>query len=25
MTIIESIAERIGAIRYDGLPSEAVH
>src|SRR3954452_5194683 len=24
MTIIEGIAERIGAIRYDGLPSDAV-
>ena len=25
MTIIEGIAERIGAIRYAGLPAEAVH
>jgi 2-methylcitrate dehydratase PrpD len=25
MTIIEGIAERIGAIRYEGLPSEAAH
>ena len=25
MTIIEGIAERIGAIRYDGLPAEALH
>ncbi|HEX6440767.1 MAG TPA: MmgE/PrpD family protein [Stellaceae bacterium] len=25
MTIIEGIAERIGAIRYSGLPAEAVH
>ena len=24
MTILEGIAERIGAIRYDGLPPEAV-
>jgi 2-methylcitrate dehydratase PrpD len=25
VTIIEGIAERIGAIRYDGLPEDAVH
>ena len=25
MTIIEGLAERIGAIRYDSLPAEAVH
>jgi 2-methylcitrate dehydratase PrpD len=25
LTIIESIAERIAAIGYDGLPAEAVH